>query len=131
TLTPDHTRKRPSLVPPQRNHLYILSENALGPVAAVQGAVLDGFGNVADGDVGLGGEVGDGAGDFEDAIMGAGGEALLLHGALQQALGVGGELAEGADLLGVHLRVGEDGLGVGAGSALAADGVAAGRGGEA
>src|ERR1039458_2648875 len=29
TLTPDHTRKRPSLVPSQRNQLYILSENAL------------------------------------------------------------------------------------------------------
>ena len=43
--------------------------------------------------------------------MGAGGEALLLHGALEQALGVGGELAVGADLLGVHLRVGEDGFG--------------------
>ena len=60
---------------------------------------------MAYGDIGFGGEVGDGAGDLEDAVVGAGGEALLLHGALEQALGVGGELAEGADLLGGHLRI--------------------------
>ena len=42
------------------------------PVAAVQGSVLNGFGDVFDGDVGFGGEVGDGAGDFEDAVVGAG-----------------------------------------------------------
>jgi hypothetical protein len=34
-------------------------------------------------------KVGDGAGHFENAVVGAGGEALLLHGALEQALGVG------------------------------------------
>src|SRR5664280_1254446 len=62
----------------------------LCPVAAVQRAVLDGLGNVPDGDVGLAAEVGDGAGDLEDAVVGAGAEALLLHGALQQALCVGG-----------------------------------------
>jgi hypothetical protein len=84
-----------------------------GPVAAVEGAVLDGFGDVGNGDGGSGFEVGDGAGDFEDAVVGAGAEALLLHGALEQALGVGGELAEGADLLGGHLGVGEDGSGAG------------------
>jgi len=31
--------------------------------------------------------------------VGAGGKTLLQHGTLQQAFGVGGELAEGADLL--------------------------------
>ena len=86
----------------------------LGPVAAVEGAVLDGFGDVGDGDGGGGFEVGDGAGDFEDAVVGAGAEALLLHGALEEAFGVGGELAEGADLLGRHLGVGEDGAARGA-----------------
>src|ERR1039458_9128097 len=73
-----------------------------GPIAAVEGAVLDGFGDVADGDVLCSGQVGDGARNLEDAVVGAGGEALLLHGALEQALGVGRELAEGTDLLGVH-----------------------------
>ena len=53
-------------------------------------------------------KVGDGAGHFEDAVVGAGGEALLLHGALEQALGVGAQLAVGADLAGGHLRVGVD-----------------------
>jgi len=38
-------------------------------------------------DVGDGFEVGDGAGDFEDSVVGAGAEALLLHGALEDALG--------------------------------------------
>ena len=40
--------------------------------------------------------------------MGAGGQALLLHGALQQALGVGAQFAVGANLAGGHLRVGVD-----------------------
>ncbi len=53
-------------------------------------------------------EIGDGARDFEDAVVGAGGEALLLHGALKQAFGVGAKFAVGADLAGGHLGVGED-----------------------
>lgn len=56
-------------------------EDELGPIAPVECAVLDSFGDVLDGDGWRGFEVGDGAGDFEDAIMGAGGEALLLHSA--------------------------------------------------
>ena len=83
----------------------------LGPVTAIQGAVLDGFGDVGDGNGGGGGQVGDGAGYFEDAVVGAGAEALLLHGAFEEAFGVGGEFAEGADLLGGHLGVGEGGGG--------------------
>jgi len=43
--------------------------------------------------------------------VGASAEALLLHGALENAFGVAGELAEEADLLGGHLGVGVDGLG--------------------
>jgi hypothetical protein len=31
------------------------------------------------------------AGDLEDAVVGAGGQPLLLHGPLQQALGVGAQ----------------------------------------
>jgi hypothetical protein len=45
---------------------------------------LDGFGDVADPDVLLGGEVGGDAGDFQDAVVDAGAETLLLHGALEQ-----------------------------------------------
>jgi len=101
------------------------------PVAAVQGSVLNGFGDVFDGDVLLGGEVGDGTGDLEDAVVGASAETLLLHGTLEQALGVGGEFAKSPDLLGVHLRVGEDGLRRGAGSGFGPGRVAAGREGEA
>ena len=54
------------------------------------------------------GEIGDGARHLEDAVVRAGGEALLLHGALEEAFGVGAELAMGADLAGGHLRVGAD-----------------------
>ena len=68
------------------------------------------------GDGGGGFEVGDSAGDLEDAVVGAGAEALLLHSALEEPFGIGGELAEGADLLGGHLGVSEDGAAGGAGS---------------
>jgi hypothetical protein len=40
--------------------------------------------------------------------VGAGGESLLEHGALEEFLGVGGELAVGANLTSSHLRIGED-----------------------
>jgi len=82
---------------------------------------------VLDSNVFSGFEVGDGAGDFEDAVVGAGAEALLLHGFFEDALGVAGELAVEADLLGAHLGVGVDGLGGGTGGAfgaLAGDGEA-------
>lgn len=78
------------------------------PVAAIQRAILDGFGDVGDGEVLGGFEVGDGAGDFEDAVVGAGGESLLEHGAFEEFFGVGRELAVSANLAGGHLGVGED-----------------------
>ena len=53
-------------------------------------------------------KIGDGARDFKNAIVGAGGQALLLHGALEQPLGVGAQLAVGANLARSHLRVGVD-----------------------
>ncbi len=89
-------------------HVVAWQASRSGPVAAVEGPVLDGFGEVGDGEVLGAFEIGDGAGDFEDAIVGAGGEALLLHGALEQPLGVGAELAVGANLARGHLRVGVD-----------------------
>src|SRR5271157_4212790 len=79
-----------------------------GPVAAVEGPILDGLGEVGYGEVLDAFEVGDGTRDFEDAVVGAGGESLLLHGALEEALGVGAQLAVGANLAGGHLRVGVD-----------------------
>ncbi len=51
------------------HNLVRSSSRGLCPVAAVEGAVLDGLG-----DVGFAAEVGDGAGDLEDVIVGAGGE---------------------------------------------------------
>ncbi len=42
--------------------------------------------------------------------MGAGAQPLLDHGALQQVLGVGAQLAVLADLARAHLRVGVDSL---------------------
>src|SRR6185503_17394425 len=79
-----------------------------GPVAAVQGAVLDGLGEVRDGEMVGSVEVRDGAGYLEDPVVGAGGESLLLHGSLEEAFGVGAELAMSTDLAGGHLSVGED-----------------------
>lgn len=77
----------------------------LSPVATVQSPVLDGFSEVRDGQVLGTFEVGNGAGNFEDAIVGAGGKALLLHGAFEQALGVGAEFAVDANLPRVHLGI--------------------------
>jgi hypothetical protein len=78
------------------------------PIAPIQRPILDGLGEVGHGQVFDAFKIGDGAGDFEDAIMGAGGESLLLHGALEQMLGIGAQLAIGANLTGGHLRVGVD-----------------------
>src|SRR5260370_27339505 len=75
----------------------------LRPVGAIQGAVLDGFGDVLGFDGRSFFDVGDGAGDFEDAVVGAGAESLLGHGALEQAFAVGGKFAEGADVAGGDL----------------------------
>ena len=62
---------------------------ASGPVTAIQSAVLDGFGEMRHREVLCAFEIGDGARHFEDAVVGARRESLLLHGAFQQALGVG------------------------------------------
>ena len=51
------------------------------PIAPVEAAVLDGFGDVFGGNSSGAGEVGDGAGDLEDAVVGAGAEAQAADGA--------------------------------------------------
>ena len=73
--------------------------------AAVEGAVLDGFGEVGGGDVGAGVEVGDGARELQDAVVGARGEMQLVDGGAQQRLHGIGERAELADVARAHLRV--------------------------
>ena len=55
-------------------------------VVAVEGAVLDGFGDVGGEDVGVVFEVGDGSGDFQDPVVCPGREAELGDGALEQAV---------------------------------------------
>ena len=82
--------------------------NLLRPVAAVQSAVLDGFGKMGHGQVLSAFEVRNCASNFEDAVVSPRGEALLLHGPLQEPLGIGAELAMGANLARCHLRVGVD-----------------------
>src|ERR1035438_6866274 len=78
------------------------------PIAAVQSAVLNGLGQVSHGQM-LGAlQIRDGPRNFEDAVVGAGGQALLLHGPLQQALGIGAQFAVGANLARSHLRVSEN-----------------------
>jgi hypothetical protein len=79
-----------------------------GPVAAIQGPVLDGFGEVWNGQVVCSVQVGYGASDLQDAIVSARSESLLLHCALEKAFGVGAEFTVSANLAGRHLRVGED-----------------------
>jgi hypothetical protein len=83
------------------------SEN-LAPEAAVEGAVLNGFRDMAYGDGGLSIEVRNGAGDLQYPIVRARTQALLLHRSLQQTFGFRRELTVGADLASMHLRVGKD-----------------------
>jgi hypothetical protein len=59
-------------------------EVLLTPEAAVKGAVLDGFGNVAYGNLWLCVEICDGARDFQYPVVGARAQTLLLHGAFKQ-----------------------------------------------
>src|ERR1700761_5830720 len=92
----------------------------LRPVAAVERAVLNGFGDVLDGDAFGCVEVGDRASNLEDAVVRSSAEALLLHGALEEFFGVAGELAVCSDLLGRHLRVRKHGAASGARIAVGA-----------
>ena len=55
--------------------------------AAVQVAVLDGFGDVSGTDIRRFFQIGDGAGNFQDAVIGPGGQPQLVDGRFQQAAG--------------------------------------------
>src|SRR5437660_1417701 len=78
------------------------------PKAPVQRPVLDRFRDVLGLDVGSAFQVSNRPRNLQDAVVGARAQALLLHGALQQALAIGGEVAVGADLFWRHLRVAID-----------------------
>jgi hypothetical protein len=58
----------------------------LTPEAAVECAVLDGFCDMAHGNLWPCVEICDGAGDLQYPVVGARAQALLLHGAFKQAL---------------------------------------------
>ena len=75
------------------------------PGGAVEGAVGDGFADVAGEDVGGGVEVGDGAGDAEDAVVGAGRHVVAVHSGAQEAHGGVVEAAMLAQHLAGHLGV--------------------------
>ena len=82
------------------NLLAIKRGQVLGPVSAVEGAALDGFGDVFGFGVGGVFDIGAGAGDFQDAVVGAGAKSLLSDGAFEEAFAVGGEIAEGTNVAG-------------------------------
>ena len=81
--------------------------HSLGPVGAVEGAVLDGLGDVARQDLFRVFEVGDGARDAQDAVVGAGGEAELGDGVFHLLFAFAVELAEAAQGARSHLGVAE------------------------
>src|SRR6266404_765512 len=78
---------------------------SLGPVRAVESAILDRLSNMLGNNLRRAFEVRDRACDLQDPVMRASAESLLRHGALQKALAVGGQLTICADLLRAHLRV--------------------------
>ena len=77
----------------------------LGPVAAIERTVLDSLGEMRHVQPIGAFQIGDGPGYFEDAVVGSRREPLLLHGPLQEALGVRAQFAIGANLPGGHLRI--------------------------
>src|ERR1700678_3348263 len=93
----------------RRNHpCPSICRSSSAPEAAVEGAILNGFRNVAYGYAGLCVEISNGASDFQYAVVGSRTQTLLLHSPLQKPLGFRRELTIGADLTGVHLRISED-----------------------
>src|SRR5579862_1428667 len=77
------------------------------PEGAIQGSVLDGFGDVFWLQATDAFEVGDGASYLQNAVVSACGQALLRHRPFEQAFAIRGELAEGADVARAHLGVAE------------------------
>ena len=78
------------------------------PELPVEGAVLDGFGDMGDLNVVHSTKIGDGAGNFKQAVVGEGGEAELLNGRPKQRFDRVGGGPPGANLLWPHLRVAVD-----------------------
>ncbi len=75
------------------------------PVGAIEGAVLDGFGNVAGLDFLDTLEVGHGAGDAQDAVVSARGQAEARDRIFHLLLALGVELAESAQGARRHLSI--------------------------
>ena len=78
------------------------------PGGAVEGAVGDGFADVAGEDVGAGVEVGDGAGYADDAVVGAGRHVVAVHGCAEKAHGIVIDGTVAAQHLAGHLCVAVD-----------------------
>src|SRR4051794_29789525 len=78
------------------------------PELAVEGAILDGFGDMRHLDRVCAGEIGDGASHFEQTVVSAGGEAKLLNGRTEQALHLLRRRAIRSDFSRPHLRVAEE-----------------------
>lgn len=79
--------------------------NRLGPIGAVQGAVLDGLAQMLRGDVFGGFQVGDAARHFQDAVVGTRRKTEPSDGVFQQFLAIGGDCAVLAEHLRQHLRI--------------------------
>ena len=75
------------------------------PERPVQSSVLNGLRDMFGFELRHAVEIGNRASDFQDAVMSSGAESLLGHGAFQQPLAIGGELAELPNRLRRHLGV--------------------------
>jgi len=75
------------------------------PPAAVERAVLDGFGDVLGLDGCSAAQIGDSTGDLQDAVVGAGAEAEALDGELHETLASSIQRAVTTYLPGVHLGI--------------------------
>src|SRR6202034_1333968 len=89
-----------------RRTLAFQGPEVSAPVAPIERSVLDGFGEMSDGQAFRSFEICNRPRNLQNAIVSASGEALLLHGALEQLFGICAEFAIRADLAGVHLRIG-------------------------
>src|SRR5260370_4709011 len=75
------------------------------PERPVQSSVLNGLRDMFGFELRHAVEIGNRASDFQDAVMSSGAESLLGHGAFQQPLAIGGELAELPNRLRPHLCI--------------------------
>src|SRR5256885_8535071 len=82
-----------------------ITASGSGPICPVEATVLNGFGDMFRRQIGRIFEIANCTGDLENPVVGPGTKTLLRHGALEQALAIGGETAESADVPRAHLRV--------------------------